>query len=240
MNRTDTIIAFLKEYIGESNAVIGLSGGIDSALVATLAAEALGKDKVHGIIMPASSNTQQETNRGHELADHLGISTEVIAIDPMVEAFQTHSPFFAEQMTAGNMKARIRMTLLYGKANQMHAMVLGTGNKTELMLGYFTKYGDAGVDVLPIADLYKKDVRAMAATLGVPQSIIDAPPTAGLWDGQTDEAELGITYDQADAILEAIEAKRPLEVFDSTAVAIVQKRIAASAHKRVLPPICYL
>ncbi|PIT86723.1 MAG: NAD(+) synthase, partial [Candidatus Magasanikbacteria bacterium CG10_big_fil_rev_8_21_14_0_10_43_6] len=163
-----------------------------------------------------------------------------IPIDPIVSTFTGAAPFFDMPLAVGNMKARVRMTLLYAKANQIGGLVLGTGNKTELLLGYFTKYGDAGVDVLPIASLYKHEVRALAKEMGVPQSILDAAPTAGLWAGQTDEQELGMTYHDADAILHALEKDAPLEEFDEETIAQVEARMHNSEHKRYLPPICEL
>ncbi len=132
------------------------------------------------------------------------------------------------------------MSILYTKANNIGGLVLGTGNKTECMIGYYTKYGDGGVDILPIADLYKHDVRALAKELGVPQKIIDKKPTAGLWEGQYDEDEIGMSYDMLDGILEAIDTNGDLSLFESEKVERVQKMINISEHKRHMPPVARL
>ena len=130
------------------------------------------------------------------------------------------------------------MSILYAKANEINGLVLGTGNKSEIMTGYFTKYGDGGADILPIGDLYKTQVKALAKKLKIPQEIIDRAPTAGLWDGQTDEGEIGITYELLDQILYALEKKKSLSKFPASKVKLVKKMISNSSHKRQLPPIC--
>ena len=239
MDSINTIIKFLKNQLEDKPAILGISGGIDSALVAYLAVETIGNKKIHGIYMPSHTNTPAETARANEVAAALNIPLETIDIDPLVDVYKKQANFFDTKATEGNLKARIRMSFLYGKANKLNGLVLGTGNKTEIMLGYFTKYGDAGVDIQPITALYKKDVYALAKEMGVPQSIIDAAPTAGLWEGQTDEAELGFSYDTADTILQAIENNAPLDTFDTTTVTRIKAYIKASEHKRHLPPICY-
>ena len=130
------------------------------------------------------------------------------------------------------------MSILYAKANEIGGLVLGTGNKSEIMTGYFTKYGDGGADILPIGDLYKTEVRALAKQLKIPQEIIDRPPTAGLWDGQTDESEMGITYELLDKTLFAIAHKKSLSKFPANKIKLVKDMISNSSHKRQLPPIC--
>jgi NAD+ synthase len=196
------ITGFIYEYIQNTRlegVVLGLSAGIDSSLVATLAVQAIGPDGVHGIIMPTKvTDDSENVEDAKMLAETLGISVEIIEIGPILERY---SGMNLEGLALGNLKARIRMTILYARANQKHRLVIGTGNKSELMTGYFTKYGDGGVDLLPIADLYKADVRGLSRHVGVPQKIIDKVPTAGLFPGQTDEGEMGVSYEELDTVL---------------------------------------
>jgi len=131
------------------------------------------------------------------------------------------------------------MSLLYGQANQINGLVMGTGNKTELMIGYFTKYGDGGVDFLPLGDLYKTQVRQLAVELGVEKEIIDRPPSAGLWAGQTDEDEIGMSYEQMDKILQAIENNNRLDEFDQAQINKIQAMMATARHKQDMAPICF-
>jgi NAD+ synthase len=146
-------------------------------------------------------------------------------------------PSDLQEMAMANIKPRLRMAALYALAQTNSYLVAGTGNASELMVGYFTKYGDGGVDVEPLGNLYKWQVRGLAAELGVPQSIIDRPPSAGLWDGQTDEGELGMTYDELDAALVAISEGEAGDT-EPTLLSRVERLIAASAHKRAMPPAC--
>lgn len=233
------IINFIKIQADKKPIILGLSGGIDSALVAYLAVEALGNKKVHCLIMPSETNTEQDLKLAKHVAKILNIKYWILDIEPIIDIYKkiigTKNP-----KIIGNLKARIRMTLLYTKANELNGLVLGTGNKTEIMAGYFTKYGDGGVDLLPIGGLYKTVVRELAKHLGVPQEIIDRPPTAGLWAGQTDEGEMGITYEVLDQILMAMEKKKSLAKFKTSDVKKVKVMIKNSEHKRALPPICKL
>jgi NAD+ synthase len=233
------IIAFLKQSVGPKPAILGLSGGIDSALVAYLAEEALGADKVHTLILPSSTNSKDDLDYANVIVKNLNIKSSVLNLEPILKAYQqTTDKLFISTKSLGNLKARIRMSLLYGKANELDGMVLGTGNKTELSVGYFTKYGDGGVDILPIGDLYKTEVCELAKYMGVPQQIIDRPPTAGLWEGQTDEDELGITYEKLDKILRAIYENKSLDQFDKDDVRQVKQRTKNAEHKLHMPPIC--
>ncbi|MBI4407010.1 MAG: NAD+ synthase [Candidatus Kerfeldbacteria bacterium] len=229
------IISFLQTQLQGKTAVLGLSGGVDSAVVAYLLVEAIGADRVRGYYLPSSTNAATDADDVATIAAQLGIQYEAIPIDPIVAAYEIHLGHLS-QIALGNLKARVRMSLLYTKANAGGGVVVGTGNKTELMLGYFTKYGDGGVDLLPIAHLYKTEVWQLATELGVPEQIITKPPTAGLWSGQTDEAELGISYANADAILQAIESGKPLSGFPMADVNNIQTRIKTAQHKLVLPP----
>jgi len=234
------IISWIKDQVKDSGAkgiVLGLSGGIDSAVVCALAKKAVGKRKVLGLFLPCHSHSQ-DLKDALLIAKRLGIKTKRIdlsaAYDKLLKALPS-----SNKLASANLRPRLRMLTLYFFANKFNYLVCGTGNKSELMAGYFTKYGDGGVDILPIADLYKKDVRRLAKELGVPQEIINKPPTAGLWPGQTDEGEMGITYSELDDILERMEHKKK-QVASVLMVKKVKKMIQRSEHKRRLAKICYI
>lgn len=230
----DRIVRFLQGQLGEHNAIIGLSGGVDSAVVASLLALAIPPKRIYGYSLPSQTNAEQDIHDAEALATQLGIHFQIQPIDQIVSTFPNVAT--ATPTIIGNIKARVRMTLLYQFSNQLNGVVVGTGNKSELQLGYFTKYGDGGVDILPIAHLYKTAVWELAKELQIPASIIEKPPTAGLWNGQTDEAELGISYTQADQILAAIAEQRDLTVFSVADVTLVQERQRQAKHKLTLPP----
>jgi len=195
---------FIKDKVEEAGArgvVLGLSGGIDSTVTAYLCKEALGPDRVLGIIMPTRTTSPVDIKHAHMVAEILGIENETIQIDPLVEPFKSLCYHRGTKLARGNLKARMRMIILYYHSNSMNRLVVGTGNRTELLVGYFTKYGDGGVDILPIGCLYKGQVKFLAEKLKVPVEIIEKTPTAGLWYGQTDEEELGIKYPILDKIL---------------------------------------
>jgi NAD+ synthase len=243
----DKIVNFIRSSIkgsGAIGAVIGLSGGIDSALTAYLAVEALGKDKVLGLMLPEKGiSAKTDIDDAVEIAKILGIDHNIIEISQVLASFSSAIPVFDRNVKTanGNLKARTRMCILYYHANLMNRMVVGTGNKTELLLGYFTKYGDGGVDIEPIGDLYKTQVRGLSRYLGVPLRIIEKTPTAGLWPGQTDESELGVSYEMADQILTMLvdEKKKISEVKSKFPPGIVDKlarRVSLSEHKRMPPP----
>jgi NAD+ synthase len=243
------IIDFIRNEIrkaGVDGAVMGISGGIDSALAATLTVTALGKDKVLGIHMPESSLTPSEDSKDAKtLADWLGIEFQTIDISGIISAFMAAIPESesADRLSMGNLKARIRMSFLYFHANRMNRMVIGTGNKTEILLGYFTKYGDGGVDLEPIGGLYKTDVWELSRRLGIPESIITKKPSAGLWAGQTDEAELGISYLKVDEVLKRLEQyEDPETILNTLEISAeqlnsVMNRIEKSGHKRSAPQV---
>ncbi len=231
---------------GVSGAVIGISGGIDSALTAALTVKALGKDNVLGIHMPESGLTPaKDSEDAKTLADWLGIEFRTVDIAGIISAFMVAVPEseYASRLCKGNLKARVRMSLLYFHANQMDRMVMGTGNKTEILLGYFTKYGDGGVDLEPIGGLYKTEVWELSRILGVPEALITKKPSAGLWEGQTDEAELGISYIKVDKVLRLLEQKETSEtILNALDISIeqlnaVMRRIEINKHKSKAVPV---
>jgi NAD+ synthase len=238
MDLVEWIAAWLRDYAaraGVDGYVLGLSGGIDSACTAALCQRAVG-DQTLAVILPCHS-PQEEVDMAHLVANTLGLRHVTVDLEPAFAAVLTALPERISRLAEANVKARLRMTTLYALANTHNCLVAGTGNKSEMEVGYFTKYGDGGVDVEPLGDLYKHQVRQLARELGVPQPVIDRPPSAGLWPGQTDEGEMGITYDELDATLAAIAAGLGDGV-DPALLARVQAMRAASAHKRALPPIC--
>lgn len=229
-----------------NGAVIGLSGGIDSALTAALTVEALGKENVLGIHMPELGLTPLEDSEDvKKLADLLGIEFRTIDISGIISAIMASVPDgeLADRLCKGNLKARVRMSLLYFHANQMNRIVMGTGNKTEILLGYYTKYGDGGVDLEPIGGLYKTEVWELSRKIGIPESLVAKKPSAGLWAGQTDEADLGISYLKVDKVLNMLEQhKEPQNILDSLDISSEQlnsvlNRIEKNRHKRISPPI---
>ncbi|WP_231844841.1 NAD+ synthase [Methanocella arvoryzae] len=240
----DSIVKIV-ELSNSSGATIALSGGIDSALVATLASRVV---DVYGLLLPDSASTTPEDMRDAELlAKELGIDCEVIEIGDLVQAVYDRRPRIGPaecRLAYANVKPRMRMIVNYFAANLDGRVVLGTGNKTELLMGYFTKYGDGGVDILPIGDLYKTQVRQMAKHLEVPAAIIEKPPSAGLWAGQTDEAEMGATYEEIDSILYAVfdlgmsleDVENATGASDAT-IKMVMERVKNSEHKRSMPPV---
>ena len=219
---------------GMNGAVVGLSGGIDSAVVSGLCAKALGAEHVLGVIMPIHSNPD-DAAYAEQTASAWGIERRTVDLSSAYDALVGVLPTGSE-LAYANMKPRLRMIALYHHANTLGRMVIGTGNRSELMAGYYTKYGDGGTDLLPIAGLYKWQVREIAREIGVPREIIEKPPSAGLWVGQTDEQEMGITYDDLDRTLAAIDAGEESTI-EPKILERVQAMIRLSEHKRHMPPI---
>jgi NAD+ synthase len=209
----EEIIEFIKKKMKGSNAnglVIGLSGGLDSTTALFLCVQALGREKVLGIMMPSSANNKQDTEDAIEVCKKLGVRYRVIRIDSILKSFGDDLDL-SDKLVAGNLMARIRMCILYYFANKEKLLVVGTGNKSEYLQGYFTRYGDIACDLLPIGNLYKTEVKELARELGVSEKIIKKVPTAGLWKGQTDEEDLGISYDELDKILPLLEKNSTLD-----------------------------
>ncbi len=234
---------------GAKGVVVGLSGGVDSAVVATLAS---GVVDTTALIMPDEITDKKDIKNAEGLAKKLGIEYEIVKIEGIWASVNEDFPFAEfdnknKKISLGNVKARVRMMLLYLTANLDNRLVLGTGNRSEILLGYCTKYGDAGVDFLPIGDLYKTQVRELAEYLEVPKRIREKIPTAGLWRGQTDEAEIGMDYGTLDKTLYCLVNKK-LSVAETAKkldrnigdIIKIKRRIDSSAHKREMPRIVKL
>jgi len=245
--RRDHIVEFIAEQVeaaGVDGAVLGLSGGVDSSTVAHLAVEALGAGNLHGLVMPSEVNDPETMSDAERVAEDLGIEYDVVEIEPIVETFLDAYPDAeGDRMAVGNVRVRARAVLNYLVANTENGLVLGTGNRTESLTGYFTKYGDGAVDCHPIANLYKQQVRQLARHLGVPEDIAARTPTAGMWVDQTDEGELGVEYDTIDSILAlhvegGVGASATAEIVgvDRSIVEHVRELYERSAHKRAVPP----
>jgi nicotinamidase/pyrazinamidase len=221
---------------GRGRAVIGLSGGIDSAVAMALAARALGPEHVVAVRLPSRHTEQVHVDDAGASAQAAGLPEQnllTVSIDPLIDALAAERPTLRESsIREGNASARARMIVIYDLAQELHALVIGTENRTENLLGYFTRFGDSASDIEPITDLYKTEVRAAARVLGQPQAVLDKHPTAGLWGGQTDEDELGFTYHDADRALVAMFdlGMTPEEAAQRTAVDLdVVRRVRARA-----------
>jgi len=259
------IISFIKEIKNRSNSfgvVIGLSGGIDSTIVAYLLKEAIGNENVYSYHLASSSTPKEDTeharliakllNVGYREIDIDGISHEFLSLandnnlannDNIENNLANNIPSLENKTTEGNLKARIRMCLLYYFANLKNCLVSGTGNKSELLIGYFTKYGDGACDFEPIGDIYKTQLMKLAKSWGIPKEIIDKPPRAGLWENQTDEDEIGFSYEVLDQLLLLITDKKLKNVdilkemdISSSEIDSVRDKIANNEHKLHSPP----
>ncbi len=241
---------WLRDRLDEGGAerfVLGLSGGIDSAVVCGLCVQAAGADRVLGVIMPSSSQPDDAAS-AQRVAEAFGVKTQTVDLSSITETFYAAMPSAddlastsagtvekRQQLATANVRPRLRMTTLYYIANLTRGIVVGTGNKSEAMIGYFTKYGDGGVDLFPIIDLYKHEVRAVAREIGVPESVIARPPSAGLWEGQTDEDEIGMTYEELDRTLSALETG-DTSGLDQAKLKQITDLVTISNHKRIPVP----
>jgi NAD+ synthase len=230
---------------GFSKAVLGLSGGIDSAVACFLAAEALGGQNVLAVRMPHEISSPGSILHAQQVIDAAGVQSRTIEITEMVAPYFANRPEM-DRLRRGNLMARVRMAVLYDQSVAFEGLVVGTGNKTELLLGYSTQFGDSASALNPLGDLYKTQLRQLAAALGVPQEIIDKAPSADLWQGQTDEGELGFTYEAVDKLLfilvdQRYTAEQCVEAgFERKFVENVLTRIRRSQYKRLMPPIAKL
>jgi len=235
----EKLISWIRDKVltaGCGGIVVGMSGGLDSSVLAVLCQRAFPQNML-GVLMPCHSN-QEDEEHARTVASKFSIPTKTVILDTVFDIFFKVLPServepTASRLAEANLKVRLRMLTLYYLANQLKYMLVGSGNKSELSLGYFTKYGDGGVDILPLGNLVKEQVRELASFLGIPQQIIDKPPSAGLWPGQTDEDELGFSYEELDQYLVTGEASNELRVK-------IESMIAASNHKRLPPPIANL
>lgn len=248
----DKISDFIREQVQEAGlkgAVLSVSGGIDSAVALSLSVGALGPERVRAVTMPERDITpESDITDVMRLAGMLDVTCDTVEITEVIRVMREVLPLYdgSDLTSTGNLKPRIRMTVAYHYANVLKSMVVGSSNRTEWLTGYFTKYGDGGVDIMPLADLYKNQIRQLAIHLGIPDGIIRKKPSAGLWPGQTDEGELGISYDDLDLILFCRDRGMPeeetadeLEV-DRRLVHRVFRRVEANEHKRRLPTILRL
>ncbi len=238
MTISDQISTWLRERLTDASAegfVAGLSGGVDSATSAALAVRAVGPERVLAALMPCHSQPE-DAALGQLVADAFSMPTVTVDLSGAYDALMAALPPSGHPLASANVKPRLRMVTLYYLAQSRNYLVLGSGNRTEIEVGYYTKHGDGGVDLLPLGSLYKTQVWELARELGVPQQVIERPPSAGLWPGQTDEGEMGITYAELDQVLTAIETGDTDSIIPAT-LQKVQEMIARSAHKRALPPI---
>lgn len=231
----EKLVSWIKEQVSLSGCrgvVLGMSGGIDSSVLAVLCKQAFPESTL-GLILPCHS-LEEDMEHGRMVADQFSIPTRLVDLTPLYDILLKSLPDTGSPLTRrgaeGNLKARLRMLTLYYFANRLGYLVAGSSNRDELAVGYFTKYGDGGVDMMPLGNLVKAEVRGLACFLGIPRAIVQKPPSAGLWPGQTDEGDMGITYEELDCYLLAGEAPPPVR-------ARIERMVAVSAHKRQLPPI---
>jgi NAD+ synthase len=239
------LCAFIKEELakfGYARGLIGLSGGVDSSVCACLAARALGPQNVLGVILPYRDSFVEDVRDAEEIARQLRIRSRVIDITPMVDAYFSRYPA-RDRVRIGNKMARERMSILYDLSARERGLILGTSNKTELLIGYGTIHGDMACAINPLGDLYKTQVRELAAHLGIPTNILKKRPTAGLWPGQTDEDEIGLTYAEVDRILfELIDERKPWKDvaaagYATRSVKKIMALVKKAEYKRKMPPI---
>lgn len=245
---TRILIEFIQTEIqraGFEKAVIGVSGGVDSALSCVLTARALGPENVLALFLPYATTSAESQQHAQAIIESTGVKSETLPITPMAEPLLTTIPE-DEQVRRGNIMARMRMIVLYDRSVSFNGLVIGTGNKTEILLGYTTLYGDSACAINPLGDLYKTQVRQLARALSIPAEIIEKPPSADLWSGQTDEGELGFTYEEVDRLLVLLVDNRyDVEAcvgagFKRKFVETILERIRRNQFKRLMPPIAKL
>ncbi len=242
------LTGFIRSELGRagfSRAVVGLSGGVDSAVSCALAAEALGPENVLAVRMPYRSSSPDSLVDAEKTAHCLKVSMETFDITPMVDPLISREPDMSKTRQ-GNIMARARMIVLYDRSEDTKGLVIGTSNKTEILLGYTTLWGDMAAAINPLGDLYKTQLRQLAAALELPKSVLEKPPSADLWAGQTDEAELGLSYAEVDQLLYLLIDQRytPEDCveagFDRAYVDKVLTRVRRNQFKRMMPPIAKL
>lgn len=241
------ITRFIKDYVEKAKAkgiVLGLSGGLDSSTVAALSAKAIGGNKVLGLMLPEKETyNRKDIEHAKLVAENFGLKTEIIDITTVLETIKKTIPIFDDEdkLSKGNLKARTRMLYLYYYANKLNLLVCGSSDKSETMIGYFTKWGDVAADISPIMDLYKTQVQKLAGYMGIPKEIIEKPPSPTLWPGQTAEGELGIKYETLDLILYGLEHfMKTEEIAEQLSLPIdmvekVKARWRRMEHKRRMP-----
>lgn len=240
------LVDFIRQEVrkfGFNRVVLGVSGGIDSALSATLAAEALGPENVVGIMLPYRTSSPESEGHARILIEQLGIVSDIIDITPMAEPLFEHYGGDLSNLRRGNILARLRMVAVFDRSAAENALVLGTSNKTEYLLGYTTWYGDSAASIQPIGDLYKTQIRALSRAVGVPAEILEKKPSADLWPGQTDESEMGLSYDTVDQVLyllvdERLDPHHVIEMgFDANLVNRTVRTVRNNQFKRMIPII---
>jgi NAD+ synthase len=244
----ELLTGFISKEIGKSGlsrAVVGLSGGVDSALSATLCARALGPENVFCVMMPYRSSSPVSVEHAQLVIRKLGVSSELVDITPMVDPMIASEPTM-DRLRRGNIMARERMIVLYDRSARENALVVGTGNKTETLLGYTTLFGDSACAINPLGDLYKTQVWQLAEYLEIPDVIVHKAPSADLWTGQTDEGELGFSYAEADELLvQMVDEQQSDEQlrtrgFDPGFVETVRSMIRRNQFKRMPPVVAHL
>ncbi len=249
LRKTVEIITYeLRKYFEENNlekGIVGVSGGLDSSTTLALLTKAIGSENTYAYVLPSRATPKESIKDAIEVIKKFGVpesNWRRIDIEPIVKCFDGVLAF-RDNVIKGNTMARIRMTILYAEAKRLNGLVVGTGDKSELLIGYFTKYGDGGVDILPIGDIYKTQLRELAKYLGVPDKIASKPSSPELWTGHKAEEEIGLTYERIDGILYLFHdlGKTKDEImeygFEEWEVDLVIKRFYSSKHKRMLPPI---
>jgi NAD+ synthase len=234
LGRIEQMIRYATWQSGLESIVIGVSGGIDSAVTAALCCRAIGSDRVLGLTLPTSVTSPVDIDDASDLCRTLGMDHRILSIEPVLESYRKMPGFVDTEYLVGNLMARTRMAVLYYYANRDGRLVCGTSNRTEYLVGYCTKYGDNAADLQPILHLYKTEIYEYARDLEIPRSIISKTPSAGLWAGQSDEAEIGLSYSEIDGALRSLEknAWKSTNAIEDRVLSLVRK----SEHKRIGAP----